>query len=199
MNHEGLQNFMSLETIISTYGYSALIIGTFFEGETILILGGVVAHQGYLEPAWVVFCGFLGTFCGDQLYFYIGRAKGTKVLDKRPSWRSKSERVINLINGNQTLVILGFRFLYGMRTVTPFLLGAVGISPLRFLILNSFGALLWAVAIGISGYLFGNIFGLFIGDVKRYELSLFFFLAAIGAVVWCLYWLKAKQHPAREK
>jgi hypothetical protein len=32
---------MSLEELISTYGYVAIAMGTFLEGETVLILGGV--------------------------------------------------------------------------------------------------------------------------------------------------------------
>lgn len=36
---------MSLEELISTYGYAAGGIGTFLEGETILILGGFAAHR----------------------------------------------------------------------------------------------------------------------------------------------------------
>ena len=38
-----------LEQILATYGYPALLIGTFLEGETILVLGGFLAHAGYLQ------------------------------------------------------------------------------------------------------------------------------------------------------
>ena len=39
---------MSLEALISHYGYAAVAIGTFFEGETILVIAGFASHQGYL-------------------------------------------------------------------------------------------------------------------------------------------------------
>ena len=38
-----------LEHYIETYGYLAVMIGTFLEGETILVLAGFAAHQGYLQ------------------------------------------------------------------------------------------------------------------------------------------------------
>ncbi len=180
---------MSYEALISTYGYAAIAVGTFFEGETILILGGFAAHQGYLDLKWVVTCGFLGTFIGDQLYFYLGRARGIGFLEKRPYWRSKSKRVFKLLYTHQILVILGFRFLYGLRTVTPFLIGAGGISPVRFLILNGLGAIAWAVVIGVSGYFFGSVFAGFIGNVKHVEVRLFLILAALGAAAWGVHWL----------
>ncbi|MFH2012617.1 MAG: DedA family protein [Pseudomonadota bacterium] len=184
---------MSFESLISTYGYTAIAIGTFFEGETILVLAGFASHQGYLKLPLVVIYGFLGTLFGDQLYFHIGRVKGINFLEKRPRWKSKSKRVFDLLQRNQLLLILGFRFVYGMRTVTPFLIGASGISPLRFLVLNSIGGFLWAVSIGILGYIFGRVLVLLIGNIERYELFLFLALALLGAVVWGIHWLRKQK------
>jgi membrane protein DedA with SNARE-associated domain len=181
---------MSFEALIVTYGYAAIAIGTLFEGETILVLAGFAAYQGYLKLPWVVFYGFLGTLCSDQLTFYLGRFQGTKILDKRPYWRSKAKWVFDLMRRRQTWLILGFRFLYGFRTITPFLLGAAKIAPLPFLALNIIGAFLWAVVIAVSGYLFGHVVELFLGKLKRYELVLFIALILIGATVWSLHWFR---------
>lgn len=179
--------------MLSTYGYAAIVVGTFFEGETVLILAGLAAHQGYLKLPWVVVCGFLGTLAGDQLYFYLGRFQGAKALDRRPYWKSRAERVFNILQKHRLLLTLGFRFLYGLRTVTPFLLGASRLSPLYFLVLNLIGALFWAIAISGAGYLFGRVFQLLIGDIERYELFLFVGLTAAGVVLWGVYWLRRRR------
>ncbi len=184
---------MSFETLISSYGYPAIIIGTFFEGETILVLGGLATHRGYLQLPWVIFCGFLGTLISDQLAFYLGRAKGLSFIEKRPYWKSKSERVFDLMHKHQVLLTLGFRFLYGLRTVTPFLLGAGRISPILFLALNIIGALAWAVSIGVSGYLFGHVVQLFLGNMKKYEMRLFIILTVVGAVFWSVRWIRRRK------
>lgn len=182
---------MSLQELISNYGYAAIAVGTFFEGETILILGGFAAHRGYLELPWVVVSAFLGTLCGDQLYFYIGRSKGVSAFAERPGWKQKSDKVFRLMNRHQTWLILGFRFIYGIRTVTPFLIGASRVSPLRFLVLNTIGGLIWAVAVGTLGYLFGQTLELIVADLKKYELFAFAGLAGIGLLVWTFYqWRK---------
>ena len=182
---------MVLQELISNYGYAAIAVGTFFEGETILILGGFAAHRGYLELPWVVVSAFLGTLCGDQLYFYIGRSKGVTALAERPGWKARSERVFRLMKKHQTWLILGFRFIYGIRTVTPFLIGASGVRPLRFLILNTVGGLVWAVAVGTLGYLFGQTLELIVADFKKYELLAFAGLAGAGLLVWLFYqWRK---------
>ena len=187
---------MSLEQLISNYGYVAIGIGSFLEGETILILGGLAAHSGYLELPWVITCAFLGTLFGDQLYFYIGRTKGQAFLEKRPHWQSKSDRVFSLLDHHQIWLILGFRFLYGLRTVTPFIIGASKISPLRFLILNIIGAAVWAITVGSMGYLFGHTLEILMGDIKKYEGFVFASLAGIGLLVW-LYYVRRKS-PAQQ-
>jgi len=45
---------MTLESVIDTYGYVAVLIGTCLEGETILVLGG----RGYLALPWVIVAAF---------------------------------------------------------------------------------------------------------------------------------------------
>ncbi len=191
---------MSLEQLISDYGYAAILIGTFLEGETILVLGGFAAHRGYLELPWVIFSAFIGTLCGDQLYYYIGRIKGVALLEHRPRWRAKSERVTRLLRKHQILLILGFRFIYGIRTVTPILIGISKISPLRFIFLNIIGAAVWAIVFGVAGYLFGQTLQLFIGNVKRYELWAFLGILIFSVIFWVLHQLfrrRAKKHTTK--
>jgi len=175
---------MSLEELVSTYGYTAIALGTFLEGETILVLGGFAAHRGFLQLPWVVACAFIGSFVGDQLYFFLGRSKGEQMLAKRPHWRQKSARVMALLEKHQVMLILGFRFLYGLRTVTPFLLGTAQIPRGRFFALNMLGALAWAIAVGCLGYFFGYAVEAMLGDIKRYELLLFAVIAGVGVALW---------------
>jgi len=175
---------VNFEELVTHYGYIALVIGTFFEGETILVIGGLLAHRGYLELPYVIASAFAGTLFGDQLYFYIGRIRGKKFIESKPLWQAKSRRVFALLEKHQVLLILGFRFIYGIRTITPFVLGSSGISPLRYLLLNFCGALLWAMAVGILGFYFGQALELVIGEVKRYEKWVIVALLFISAIIW---------------
>jgi membrane protein DedA with SNARE-associated domain len=82
------------------------------------------------------------------------------------------------------MLIIGFRFFYGFRTVTPFVIGMSPVSRGKFLVLNATGALLWAVAIGTGGYLFGQALEVLLGDIKRYELAAVAGICAVGAALW---------------
>lgn len=64
---------MTLATFLLSYGYIAVLLGTFLEGETILIMAGFAAQSGYLNLYWVIGVATIGSFLGDQLYFTWAR------------------------------------------------------------------------------------------------------------------------------
>jgi membrane protein DedA with SNARE-associated domain len=184
---------INLESLISAYGYPALLVGTFFEGETILIIAGFLAHRGYLELPWVIVFAFLGTFSGDQLYFWLGRTKGAKFLVRRPFYRARVEKAQNLLEKHRKLIILGFRFVYGLRTVTPFAIGLSKVEAKQFIVLNATGATVWAMMVGSGGYLFGNALEIIIGDIKHYELEILAAMILAGCVVWLVYFYRRRR------
>jgi membrane protein DedA with SNARE-associated domain len=193
---------MSLETLtelIKSYGYLAILIGTFLEGETILILGGFAAHMGFLELPWVIASAIAGSFSGDQLYFYIGRHYGPKIIAKRLSWQEGAAKVYKHLHRHKNLLILSFRFFYGFRNVTPFAVGAAHISRSRFFALNLIGAIVWAISFSYAGYLFGEAFRLLLDDFKRYELYVLFALVFVGLMVWLITLIRHRRRALEHK
>jgi membrane protein DedA with SNARE-associated domain len=193
---------MSLETLtelIKNYGYLAILIGTFLEGETILILGGFAAHMGFLELPWVIASAFAGSFSGDQFYFYIGRHYGPKIIAKRLSWQEGAAKVYKHLHRHKNLLILSFRFFYGFRNVTPFAAGAAHISRSRFFTLNLIGAIVWAISFAYAGYLFGEAFRLLLDDFKRYELYVLFALVFVGLMIWLITLIRHRRRALAHK
>lgn len=176
-----------MELWIQQFGYLALLVGTFLEGETILVLAGFAAHRGYLNLSGVILAAVIGTLFGEQLFFYLGWKHSDYLLQRRPDWKPRLARVQNLIRDYQIPIMLGFRFLYGLRTITPFTLGASKVPLRLFIPLNLAGALIWALAIGTAGYLFGQTLEVFLGDIKRYERWAFAALVGVGLLGWILY------------
>ena len=172
---------MSPQELIENYGYLAIVLVTFIEGESIVILAGIAAHLGLLEVPWVIVSAIAGSFSGDQLWYYIGRHWGPKILRKRPHWQTAADKVYRHLHRHQYWLILTFRFYYGLRNVTPFAVGSAGIPRVRFFALNLIGAIVWAFTFTYAGYLLGETMKLFIDDYHRYALY------AIGAVVAVLF------------
>ena len=180
---------MFLHEFIPVYGYAAIAVGSFLEGETTLILGGLATYQGYLDMPWVLLCAFAGTLLGDQLYFYIGRTKGRSFIDKKMNSNSRFKKIFPLLKKNQVLMILIFRFFYGLRSVFLLALGASKIEPRRFFLLNMLSVAIWVMVIGILGYLFGQTLQILMSRAKQYELWLFAGLGATSIIVWISYLL----------
>ena len=173
-----------IESLISQYGYLAILVGTFLEGETIVVLGGLAAHRGLLWLPGVMACAFLGSLASDQLFFFIGRRHGPAFVARRPRLQAGLARVQGLIERHDTALILAFRFLYGLRNVTPLALGMSGVSALRFAILNIVGAAAWAIAIGALGWYVGSAAKQLLGHLERYELGVAAAIIVVGFCLW---------------
>jgi membrane protein DedA with SNARE-associated domain len=171
-----------MEAYILQYGYPVIFLGTFLEGETVLVLAGFAAHRGYLDLCPVIAAAFAGSLLGDQLYFLIGRYRGRTLEERRPGLAKRLRRFNSMMERYGTAIVLGFRFVYGIRTIAPFAIGMSGIPIWRFAVLNTLSAAVWAVAVGGAGYLFGSAVELVLGEVRRYELLVMGLILCAGIV-----------------
>jgi membrane protein DedA with SNARE-associated domain len=177
---------MSLQSFIDSYGYIVILIGTFFEGETILVLGGIAAKLGHLQLPWVIVSAFAGSLLGDQLLFQLGRLRGPMILQRFPAWKKRSDTALSRLEKHRLSITLGFRFVYGMRTVTPFVLGMTRMPFLQFLMLNTLSAAAWAALIASLGFIFGHGLELIVGDIHHYEIAIFSLVVVGGLGIWLL-------------
>ncbi len=148
-----------IQQLIAEYGayiYALIFIWTFFEGETFVIFAGFAASLDYLDFTGVFLAAWLGSFSGDQLYFWIGRRWGTILLQRIPRWRPGVEMALDWLRRYDTWFILTFRFVYGVRNFASFAMGMSGLSPTRFAGLNFGAALVWAITFSGFGYIFGQ-------------------------------------------
>jgi membrane protein DedA with SNARE-associated domain len=160
---------MDVRTLLLSYGPLVILIWTFFEGETILLVAGFLAQQGYMSLEWSILAAFVGSLFGDQLYFWLGRKYGEQLLDWRPTWRPAIDHALKLLLRHQSLFILSFRFIYMVRNVASFSIGIAGVGFRRFAILNTIAAAIWALSFGLGGYYFGKTLKHILGEVEIVE------------------------------
>ena len=156
--------------LVNDYGawiYALIFLWTFFEGETFVLFAGLAASKGYLDFGAVFFAAWLGSFAGDQLYFWIGRKWGTALLNRMPRWRPSVESALDWLRRYDTGFILSFRFIYGVRNFASFAMGMSGLAPARFASLNLAAAFVWALAFSGFGFAFGHAFKHMLGDVAQ--------------------------------
>ncbi len=184
-----------LDSFIRNYGYWALLVGTFLEGETILMLGGLSAQLGYLDLSLVMVVAFIGSFSGDQFYFIVGRLKGAELLAKHQQWHERVSKVHCYLERYHDLIMLGFRFVYGIRIMTPFVLAMnPRIRTGRFVVFNAIGAAIWSVVVAGGGYLFGHALELILNDIKRYEQAIMIGVAVLGLGLWLFHRYRSRKN-----
>lgn len=183
---------MDINTLITHYGYAALVIGSMAEGETVTLLGGVAAHQGLLKFPLVAAAVALGGMMGDQLLYLLGRCYGGKILRRFPRYHTKIRRAQKMIQRHPYLFVIGTRFMYGFRVVGPLLIGASRLPPKIFLPLNIVGALIWALLFTTLGYLGGEVIAPWLHDLDQHLRHGVWLILAIVLVVGVRWWLKRR-------
>ncbi|HTO49213.1 MAG TPA: DedA family protein [Burkholderiales bacterium] len=177
---------MDLASLIQNWGYPAVFAGSLMEGETIVALAAVAAHRGYLALPSVIAVAAAGGFLGDQIYFLVGRFAGDRVLARWPALQPGAERARQLLDRYDAPLILGVRFLYGLRTVGPIAIGMSRVHWLRFAVLNLAGAIVWAALVAGIGYALGEALTRVLGDLKRIEEWVFgaILVGGLAFVAW---------------
>ena len=184
---------MALDALVQLYGYPAIFAGTMIEGETVLILGGFFAHRGYLDLRLVMAVAYLGALISDNAWFWAGRRFGLRWLERRPGLAARAGRVRGRLARYDALLMLSFRFLVGLRTVTPLLLGATGVAPLQFLLLDLVGAATWVAVIGSLGWAFGAVLSALLTELHSYEHWVLLASAGIGLATAAWTWWRNRR------
>lgn len=166
------------ERLISEYGIFAILVGAGIEGETVAFLGGIFAHR-HLLPYWqVAAAAALGSFIADQIFFQIGRAASRLQIIQKVSDKPPAARVRLLLERHPTGFVLAFRFIYGMRTISPIIIGISGVPAMTFIALNAIAAAIWGIVATSLGYLLGGVVEALVG---RLELHQHLIIGVIGA------------------
>ena len=142
---------------LRTYGYLALFVGSTLEGEGVTFLGGIASRNGWLSWPLALLVGCFGTWAATQVWFVAGRVMGQRVLERRPAMAEKVARANAMLEKRETLVCVGYRFLYGLRTVTPFAIGMSRVSAVKFITLDALTWVVWLGTVSTVGYVFGEV------------------------------------------
>ena len=166
---------------IATYGPLVVFFGTLLEGETVAIMAGFLAHQGVVDGRLALLAAFLGAVASDQVLFLVGRRFADHPMVMRQRKRPLFAKALARVEAGATAYILVFRFLYGLRTVSPLAIGVSNISARKFAILNAIAAFVWACTMIGIGFAFGRTIEATLGRFHHIE-HILIAMVAVGIV-----------------
>ena len=182
---------------LTDYGYWFVLGGALIEGESIVLLAGIFAHQGVLYLPWVMVISFIGTLISDQFLFYFGRKYGAEYIDKRPAIHAKIEKAYKLLEKYGVWFILANRFIYGVRIIGPIIIGSSGYPPKKFSLLNIFAAAIWAIGVAAAGFYLAEPALALLEAFQRYQKIFIISIIVIAVIITVFFrWRKKKRAQA---
>lgn len=187
---------MSAETLLQDFGYLAVFVGCFLEGEAIQVAAGFFASRGYLDPYAVAGVGFLGAYLGHIFWFWLGRVHGVKVLDRFPKMKRHFGKGVRVFERYGAAAIIITQWLYGLRITCAVIIGMSRISLLKFFVYQAVSCALWVGVVTAGGYYFGRAIERLLGRVEHIEKYVLIFIIVVAAGFW--FWHRWKEKREEE-
>ncbi len=175
---------MSPEALLERFGYLAVFVGTFLEGEAILVMAGFFAERGYLQIVTVGFVAFGGAYAGHVFWFWLGRVYGVRLLDRFPRMKLHFGRGIRLFERYGASAIIITQWLYGLRITCAVIIGMSRISVVKFLVYEAISCAAWTVVIAGAGYYFGAAVETLLGKAENVEKWGLLAIVLVAVGVW---------------
>lgn len=152
-----------LAEIWSQWGHLAYLgafLWSFFEGETFVLLAAALGHATGMVDPWILLGSvWIGSFLGDQCWFYLGRRYGERLVRRLPGAEPKVARAVDFVERFGAAFILSFRFAYGIRNVASIACGMTTMRYSYFAGLNFIAAGIWAASFVTAGWFLAEAFG----------------------------------------
>ncbi len=158
-----------MDEFIRHYGLIALYVGMWIEGETVLVIAGFLFHQG-LFGFWSLFVvAVLGTLSVDHAVYFGGRSSGRLRLFQRLRPESVDPQSWKARLGENWLVFIAIRFIYGTRLPFIFYLGTRQLAWRRFFGRECLAAAAWCFVWLVFGHFIGRVLEAIYGELHRHH------------------------------
>ena len=137
-------------------------VGLVAPGETVVIVGGVIAGQGEISLIVLIGIVWSAAILGDTTSFFIGRRLGRDFIVKHGPRIKIDEKRLEQVesyferHGGKTILI--GRFIGLVRALAPFVVGSSGLAYRSFIPYSIIGCGLWATTFCVLGYVFWESF-----------------------------------------
>lgn len=168
--------------IIKDWGYIAVFLGSLVEGESVILVACFMAHLGYLSLTKIIIVAFCGTLFADQTLYYVGRYYGQALIQRFHRLHAPANRAFKLLHSWDIWFILSFRFIWGIRTISPIVIGSSGITPQRYTPLNLAAAIVWTLISCVGGYMLSGV----IEDIGLHVVKRYFGYFTISVIIFII-------------
>lgn len=164
-----------MEDIIRDGGnlaYVVLFLYSFGGGFVGLVLAGVLSYAGDLNIFVSIIVAGTANFIGDQFLFYMARTNKSYAKETMKKFGRKVALAHLLMRKYGSPVVFFQKYVYGIKTLIPLAMGLTKYSFNKFTIYNIFASALWALVVGFTSYILGEIILTYAQEYKYYGVAL---------------------------
>jgi len=132
------------------YAYLLIFVAAAVEGEIVFVTASVLVALGRLDPFGVLVAGALGGSAGDQFFFFALRGRLRRWLSRFRRFARQQDAARARVRTHGDWLMLGCRFLPGLRIAIPAACAYAGVPAIRFVTLNLASAFAWAGSIMLA-------------------------------------------------
>ena len=182
-------------SLFTTHFFWLAVGASALNSATLAVAAGFAAKTDGGSLLVTVLLLTVGSHLLSFLYFLSGKdieAMVHRYVGKHHAQHDSArfDRVRGYIEKYGTLYLFMYRFIPGLRFISPYIIGMSSNQTMRFFVIDWFAALLWAVPFSVVGYLFGAGAMRVIDDFSAYATKIFvgiFVVVVILAIVRTLF------------
>ena len=141
---------------LAAYGYIILALYSFGGGMVALAGAGILSSLGKMDISVSIVIAIVANCIGDGFLFYMAQSNKKEVMRYIRKHRRKIAYTNLLMRKYGWMVIFIQKYIYGVKTLVPVIMGLSRYSMKRFMILNVFASILWGFVVGLASYYFST-------------------------------------------
>ena len=145
-----------MEELISQWGYLILFAYSFGGGLLALSVAGVFSASGELNIIITLIVAGSANFIGDIFLFQLAKRSKKDAQEYINKYRRKVAYTKLLIKKYGVSIIFIQKYIYGVKTLVPLLMGITKYDFNKFLFFNIFASILWALVVGLISFFLGE-------------------------------------------
>lgn len=140
---------------LSTYGYIILAFYSFGGGMAGLAGAGILSAMGRMDIGTSIAIAIVFNYIGDNVLFYMAQTNKKTAMGYLKKFKGRIHaRTVLMMRKYGWMVVFLQKYVYGVKTLVPVIMGLSKYDFKKFIILNIFASILWGLVVGLSSYYF---------------------------------------------
>ncbi len=139
---------------VAAFLENSIILSFIFPGVTVILLAGFVARTTGGNLPLIILLATIGSFCGDNFDYFLGKSGG-RFIGQKPLYKKSVSKVEPFLRKYGITAIFFGRFSGWSRAWVALACGILKFPYWKFALVSAFSALCWSSIWIVIGYLLG--------------------------------------------